>query len=377
MEQPNFMWHELVITNASFLVCFAMVIAARHWPRLAGRPADMSAVQSAHTRMTPRTGGVSILAALLAVLYFAPREVKTTYACILFSSCFVFVAGLLEDLGFGVSPRNRLLAAIFSSLAVIGVGKIWLPQLGIPPLDHLASLWLVGVPLTLLVTAGLANGFNLIDGVNGLAGFTAITAVVSMSFIARSAGLGNLADLALMFAAGIFGFWIVNYPSGVIFLGDAGAYILGFLLGWLGIVILVQAPAATPWALLLTVFWPVADTVLAIYRRRSRKQAKMQPDRLHVHQLMMRALELLWLGRERRNISNPLTTLALAPKIVAPAAVGVLLWNQPLYAFIAMVLFSALFVSSYFMAFPALRKLLPRMERRRERRQVIEAGRNV
>lgn len=370
-------WHELAIIGVSFATCAAAVFAARYWPRLAGRPADTSAIQSAHTRMTPRIGGVGILITLIFMVYYAPSGVKKTYSYITLSSSFLFIAGFLEDLGFGVSPRNRLLAAIFSSLSVIVLSDIWLPQMGIAQLDHLASSWMIGIPLTLLVTAGLANGFNLIDGVNGLAGFTAITGALSLAVIARAAGAEDHAYLALMFAAGISGFWIVNYPFGFIFLGDAGAYVLGFVLSWLGIAILIDAPAATPWAILLTVFWPVADTLLAIYRRRVRKQDNMQPDRLHVHQLAMRAMELVWLGRARRRLSNPLTTLVLAPHIMAPAVAGVLLWNQPLFAFLAVVLFSVLFVVNYLIAFPVVKKLLPRADKRKERRDLSEAGRNV
>jgi len=209
--------------------------------------------------------------------------------------------------------------------------------------DH----WAIGVPLTLLVTVGIANGFNLIDGVNGLTSFTAIVASVAMSFIAQQAGYTEMIHLLMMVAAGAFGFFLVNYPLGLIFLGDAGAYTLGFVLSWFGIAVLINAPAVSPWAILLTLFWPIADTLLAIYRRFRSKADVSAPDRLHVHQMVMRALEICILGRKRRRIANPLTTLVLAPLVIAPPVAGVLLWNQNQNAFLAVLVFGVLFFASY------------------------------
>jgi hypothetical protein len=95
-------------------------------------------------------------------------------------------------------------------------------------------------------------------------------------------------------------------------------------------------------------FWPIADTLLAIYRRGLGNKPAMQPDRLHVHQLVMRCLEIAWLGRDKRHVSNPMTTLVLLPFIVAPAWLGVMLWNQPALAFGAFVGLVGLFFVSYF-----------------------------
>ena len=205
----------------------------------------------------------------------------------------------------------------------------------------------IGIPLTLLVTAGIANGFNLIDGVNGLASMTAIAAAIALSYIAELAGYATMVHLAMMIAGGIFGFFLLNYPFGLIFLGDAGAYTMGFVLSWIGISLLVNSPDVSPWAILLTLYWPVAYTLLAIYRRSRRNRDVSAPDRLHVHQMVMRALEICILGRNRRQIANPLTTLVLSPFIIAPPIAGVLLWNQNQNAFLAVLVFGVLFFASY------------------------------
>ncbi|PZX36224.1 hypothetical protein LY56_03510, partial [Roseinatronobacter thiooxidans] len=116
------------------------------------------------------------------------------------------------------------------------------------------------------------------------------------------------------------------------------------------IAILLNAPEASAWALLLVLFWPVADTLLAIYRRSRRKTAAMAPDRLHVHQMVMRALEICILGRRNRRIANPLTTLVLAPFVIAPPLVGIIFWDQTTIAFTAVIAFGILFFTSYAIA---------------------------
>ncbi|MCH8467904.1 MAG: glycosyltransferase [Roseinatronobacter sp.] len=272
----------------------------------------------------------------------------------------LFFVGLVEDLTGKVPPRLRLLAALLSSLLVIISLGLWLPRAGIPGLDGLMGNWWVGVPITLMLTAGIANGFNLIDGVNGLAAMTALIAALSFSIISHNAGLLGLSHINLMLAASVFGFLVLNFPAGKIFLGDCGAYVLGFVLSWLGIGIVINNAAVTPWAILLVLFWPVADTMLAIYRRASRRRSAMAPDRLHVHQLVMRALELCGC---RRSVANPLTTLILMPFIVVPASLGVVFWDEPLRAFLSVVFLGIGFALAYRIAFKLVWKYRAKLKR--------------
>lgn len=343
----HFEWHEYVLAALAFVLCVSIVLLRSRFPRLSGRSDDLRAVQSMHTRLTPRVGGVGIFGALGLSVVFAPVSISGPYANFILATSVLFIVGLAEDLGFHMSPRRRILAAMGASLLAIWLLGVWLPRTGIPGLDLLVDHWAVGVPLTLLATAGIANGFNLIDGVNGLASLTAIVAAVALCQIAELAGYATMVHLAMMVAAGIFGFFLVNYPFGLIFLGDAGAYTIGFVLSWFGIAVLLNAPDVSPWAILLTLYWPVADTLLAIYRRSRRNKDVSAPDRLHVHQMVMRALEICILGRNRRQIANPLTTLVLWPFVVAPPIAGVLFWNQNQNAFLAVVAFGVLFFASY------------------------------
>jgi UDP-GlcNAc:undecaprenyl-phosphate GlcNAc-1-phosphate transferase len=353
----HFEWEEVSLFLVSALLCCVIVLVGPRFSWLYGRAQHLQAVQATHSRPTPRAGGIAIFGALALSVAFAPSEISQPYLMFVLATAIVFFVGLAEDLGFAVPPLKRLFAVCLASLTAIFVLGVWMPRADVPGLDALMSYWIVGVPITLLVTAGVANGFNLIDGVNGLASFTAMVAAVALGLIAEQADYAVMVHLSMMLTAAILGFLMLNYPYGLIFLGDAGAYTLGFVLSWFGISILLFAPDASPWAILLTVFWPVADTLLAIYRRTRRKVATMTPDRLHVHQLVMRALEIYVLGRGHRNIANPLSTAVLAPFVIAPPIAGIIFWDQTTMAFLSVLCFAGLFFGSYSLAFPLLRLL--------------------
>lgn len=355
--QVHFAWPEASVALVSFLLCLIIVIIGPRVPRVFGKTRNTTAVQAAHSKPTPRVGGIAIFGSIAFSLAFAPSEIAWSYGLFIIAASFVFSVGLIEDLGFGVSPLKRLCAVCVASLLAIWFLGVWLPRMDVPGLDGLMTYWIVGIPLTLLVTAGVANGFNLIDGVNGLASMTAIVTAVALGLISEQAGYTVMVHLSTLLAAGILGFFFINYPYGFIFLGDAGAYTIGFVLSWFGIAVLLNAPDASAWAILLTMFWPLADTLLAIYRRARRNVATMAPDRLHVHQLVMRALEIYVLGRGKRHLANPLSMLVLAPFVIAPPIAGVLLWNQTTLAFLAVMGFLVLFFGSYAVAFRALRLL--------------------
>jgi UDP-N-acetylmuramyl pentapeptide phosphotransferase/UDP-N-acetylglucosamine-1-phosphate transferase len=349
--EPNqFLQYQLgLIALISFCVCIAIVTMAKFFPRLRGRENDTTAVQSMHVNPTPRVGGIAIFGASACSVFFIPVPLTQGYIGFFLAISVLFIVGLKEDLGFDVSPKSRLLVLVGVSLLVVILVGEWLPRIGVFFLDPWLQYWVFGVPFTLLISASVANGFNLIDGINGLAAMTATTAAIAIAMIAYQAGYTPMANVSLMFAAAIFGFFLVNFPFGLIFLGDAGAYTIGFILAWFGIAVIVNAGAVSPWSILLTVFWPLADTLLAIYRRARRNKGSMLPDRLHVHQLVMRGLEICFLGRNMRHISNSLATVVLAPFVIMPQVAAVLVWDDNRSAFFAVVVFLALFFGSYAM----------------------------
>jgi UDP-GlcNAc:undecaprenyl-phosphate GlcNAc-1-phosphate transferase len=309
---------------------------------------DTSAVQASHLKPTARIGGVAIVAALITAAGLYQSEVSwDMFTLLLLSALPGFSVGLAEDLGYFASPRRRLLAAAISGAVFIALMGQWVPRTGIPGLDSALQWSPFAIAFSMFLAVGISHAFNLIDGLNGLAGSTAIAAAIALAIIAHQSGLTEHRDILLTIAAAVLGFLIFNFPFGKIFLGDAGAYVIGHLLVWMSVSILWNAPNVTPFAMLLIFFWPVADTLLAISRRLSLGKPIAQPDRLHFHQLVMRGVEIVLLGRKKRRIANPLATLLTLPFISAPMVAGVLVALDRGNAAIACAAFAVIFITTY------------------------------
>ncbi len=254
---------------------------------------------------------------------------------------------------------------VSAALAVLML-QIWVDRVDVPVVDHLFELAPFAIAFTVFASAGICNAFNLIDGLNGLASATGILVALGLGGIALQAGDPGLANVAFALVPAIFGFLALNFPFGKIFLGDAGAYSMGHALVWTAIVVVARSAEVTPWAIVLVFFWPICDTLFAIYRRsRSGKQLG-QPDQMHFHQLVMRGIEIRFIGRGRRHIANPLAAGALLCFIAPPVAAGVWLWDKPAAAAAAVVVFAAAFLGAYAFGLHYFRKYAREHRRNRQ-----------
>ena len=332
---------------ASCVACTLILFTRKFHGGYSDRRKDMLAVQRAHVKPTPRIGGLAILISFSLLGVFLSDRAGRDLWFLVPSLAPVFFAGLAEDLGFHVSPRNRLIAAAASSVLAIILFDLWIPRTDIPLLGWAFAFAPVAIGITIFGGAGVCNAFNLVDGVNGLSSSIAVVVAASLAAITLENGMPEVAAWCVVLIGALFGFLVFNFPGGKIFMGDAGAYGIGHILAWLAFLSLNFIPDLTPWALLLIFFWPVADTILAIFRRRLAGRPAGQPDRLHFHQLVMRSLETGVLGPNAHHISNPLSTVVLTPMFTAPAIAGVVFWDNPPAAVFSLLAFTVLFVATY------------------------------
>jgi UDP-GlcNAc:undecaprenyl-phosphate/decaprenyl-phosphate GlcNAc-1-phosphate transferase len=347
--------HLLFVFFLSFSITVVLVLTRRRHMSLFSGPNDLNAAQAIHAAPTPRIGGLAIMVAMLAVLALAART-DVLFGLIALTLIPVFLAGLAEDLGIRVTPQGRLMAAAGSAWLATLMLAVWIPASGIPAVDVLLNLAPFAIPFTILWSAGVCHGFNLIDGVNGLAAGTAVAIALGLWAVASQVGDPALAHLSVALIPAILGFLALNWPWGRIFLGDAGAYSIGHLLVWVAILLAWRTPEVSPAALSLMFFWPVADTFLAMLRRRRTGKAFDVPDRMHFHQVTYRFLS----ARLRERLSplwiNSLTGLILVPFTGLPVIVAVLLWDRPFLAVLAWGVFGAAFVGVYVASLRSIRR---------------------
>jgi UDP-GlcNAc:undecaprenyl-phosphate GlcNAc-1-phosphate transferase len=284
-----------------------------------GLEGALTASQSSHLVPTSRLGGVAILVGVLVAILMGYRD---NSPWLMVGIVPVFLIGLCEDLGFNLRPLYRLVVMSLSCLIVVGQTGVVLTSIDVIGIDYLFEFSGFAVTFTVFAVVGLTNGINLIDGVNGLASSKVIFAFSALSVVAFRHGDVALFQAALIIAAATLGVFVVNFPFGKIFMGDAGAYSLGFILAWMVVLLNERHPDISAWSLLCIISWPIFDTVFAIVRRLRAGRAADKPDHLHFHQLVMRAWELVSRGKMHRSVSNPLATVTIWPLTLPTIVLG-------------------------------------------------------
>jgi UDP-N-acetylmuramyl pentapeptide phosphotransferase/UDP-N-acetylglucosamine-1-phosphate transferase len=148
---------------------------------------------------------------------------------------------------------------------------------------------MVAIVFTVVAVSGLANAYNIIDGFNGLASMVGIISLLAIGYVAFKANDPVLASICLIVIGAIGGFFIWNYPRGLIFLGDGGAYLIGYLIATLSILLIVRNPSVSPWFALLVNAYPIFETLFTIWRRKVHQGKNPGlPDGAHFHSLIYR-----------------------------------------------------------------------------------------
>jgi UDP-N-acetylmuramyl pentapeptide phosphotransferase/UDP-N-acetylglucosamine-1-phosphate transferase len=311
--------------------------------------------QKYHVGKIPRVGGVPIIigmgvGALIQIMLGRIQPfIGLMWLCAVLPA---FGAGLAEDLTKRVSRIWRLLASFISA----GLG-CWLLDAIIPRLDIIgvdtllmAAPW-VAVIVTVFVVGGLCHALNLIDGYNGLAGGVGIIILLALSYVAFTVNDSYLLRICLVSIGATLGFLVWNFPRGLIFAGDGGAYLLGFMIAEISVLLVVRNPKVSPWFPFTLVMYPVWETVFTIYRRKVvRGLAASLPDALHLHQMIFNRVVRWMVGaREAKNLRlrNSMTAPYLWGMGLLTVIPAMFFWKNTIALQVCCLLFILIYVWLY------------------------------
>jgi UDP-N-acetylmuramyl pentapeptide phosphotransferase/UDP-N-acetylglucosamine-1-phosphate transferase len=344
----------LLALAASFLVTLWVVRSSKAHGHLS-HDNDVSGPQKFHAHPVPRIGGLSILGglALGAAWLTWPRAAAINPLPLLLLACGLpaFAAGLVEDVTKNVSPRRRLLATAVSAALAVWLVDAVIVRTELPGLDSIVAWPLGAAAVTVFVVAGVANAINIIDGFNGLASMCVLIMLASVAYVAHAVDDPLIAALALAGVGAILGFFVWNFPAGLVFLGDGGAYFLGFYLAELAILLLHRNPEVSPMFPLLLCIYPVFETLFSIYRRKLlRGRPVGMPDGAHLHSLIYRRF-LRWAAGERtaRELTrrNSMTSPYLWMLCMASVIPATLWWSSTPLLMACIALFAVSYLSLY------------------------------
>lgn len=310
---------------------------------------DLVSVQKFHAVPVPRIGGIPVMAGLVAgVLILASLTGSSLGLLLLAVAQPAFIAGLAEDLTKRVGPLARLLATFLAAALGFWLLDACLSRLDLPGVDQLlASHWLLSLLFTVFAVGGVAHSINIIDGYNGLAGMVSVFVLMALAYVAFKVHDPQLMGLCFAATGAVLGFFLWNFPRGAIFAGDGGAYLIGFLIAELSVLLVARHSEVSPWFPLLLVIYPVFETLFSIYRRKFLQGRPVgAPDALHLHQMVYKRLVRWMVGSKearhmtRRNSMTSPYLWALSSLSVVPA---MLFWNNSL----VLIACAGLFVLTY------------------------------
>jgi len=311
-----------------------------------------------HDGEKPRFGGVCILitmAVTLAVFWgnFLASQVAPIYTFLVVSA---FAVGFIEDIVGNISARTRLLltsliVVLTCSVAFLSNDTQWLLNnvVNAPPLLFI---------LFVAIGVGTLHGTNLIDGLNGLAAFWGLGALLILfqlasnqpSFSAEEqAAILNI--IAICFLC-LSGFLLINFPLGRVFLGDAGAYLIGLLVFLVATLVATNTSDYRPLFQVAAILsYPLMEIGWTVVRRLFvLRVGVFTPDKRHLHSSVFLVIQ----GR----FSSLSATAAnsLATVIIMTSVVQVTFWtavfmpNDILAASLTMLVIPCTYLAVYFLA---------------------------
>ncbi len=290
------------------LAVSVLITATKRWHRSLSLDVHPG-VQKVHDTPAPRIGGLAVYAGILAAAAVCLPPVRGLLLVLGISSLIGFAAGLAEDLSRKVPPALRLLATILSGLLFCILTGYAVTRLDFSLVDGFMSLPLLSIAFTVCVMAGLANAVNIIDGFHGLATGTAIIMLCGLGILTFLVKDHDLALAVVVVAAVLFGFLLVNFPFGYLFLGDGGAYLIGLMVGALAVMLAARNPEVSVWTVAVVLAYPAIETVFSMIRKTAQSgRNPSRPDEMHLHMLIFRRFVRKLAGkRGGTRLANPLT----------------------------------------------------------------------
>ena len=321
----------------TFFICILIVLTKSWHGHLTLD--QSSGVQKFHQAPTPRVGGIALMLGLVVVWFLVIEPVKDVLKNMLIASLPAFIFGTLEDLTKKVSVKARLLATIISGVLAWWLTGISITKVDIWGVDSLLQWLPISVLFTAVAIGGFANSVNIIDGFNGLASGVLFICLTALGMIAFAAGDIVMAKVCFAIGSTLFGFFIINYPFGKIFLGDGGAYFLGFLVSWTAILIVARNPVVSPWAVLLACGYPIVEVFFSILRRFIRKVSPGHPDRLHLHSIIRSRVIRKYFNEKNSTIKNAIVSPFVWVFAALSALLGVLFYENTTKLMVGFTLF--------------------------------------
>jgi len=245
---------------------------------------DIPNERSSHINPIPRGAGVGIFLAFLIVLLLYHMPFVLLHKGFMLGALVVFLTGVYDD-NRGVKPKVKFIAITVATLLICFLDDMKIDTLGIWFGYDVKLPVFIAVPVTIVAVVGFTNAMNLIDGLDGLSGSVAIVIFSAFYYIGLTYQDTFIMTVSVLMIAAIIAFLFFNWHPAMIFMGDSGSLVLGFIIAVIAIKSISYISVTS--VLFLTAI-PIIDTITVMVRRLQRGLSPFNPDKTHLHHKVLR-----------------------------------------------------------------------------------------
>jgi len=275
---------------------------------------DIPNERSSHINPIPRGAGVGIFLAFLIVLLLYHMPFVLLHKGFMLGTLVVFLTGVYDD-NRGVKPKIKFAAITVATLLIYFLDDMKIDTLGIWFGHEITLPMFIALPVTIVAVVGFTNAMNLIDGLDGLSGSVAIVIFSAFYYIGLTYHDAFIMTISILMIAAIIAFLLFNWHPAMIFMGDSGSLILGFIIAVIAIKSISYISVTS--VLFLTAI-PIIDTITVMVRRLQRGLSPFNPDKTHLHHKVLR-----WKG----GVDNAVVMIVLIQFVFS--IMGLALRRQP------------------------------------------------
>ena len=225
----------------------------------------------------PVTGGLFLL---IPIVFFLNN---------LFINCFIvliYLVGFFSDRKILISPKIRFLIQCVLILLFVVIFDIRINSSRIELFDKILSNEIFAISFSAFCLLILINGSNFIDGLNGL---LISSAIIILLMLAKLNLIDNsiITDQSIYLIIFTLLLLLLLNIFNVLMLGDSGAYLLGFFIGFLIISSHISNPDISPYFFISLIWYPCFENLFSILRKLNKEFSPLKPDSKHLHQLVL------------------------------------------------------------------------------------------
>lgn len=276
----------------TFFVAIALLVIMTPFAHQLGL-VDQPTRRKVHSGIIPLTGGVAIYGAVIIASFVTDVWFKNG-SLFFTAATLIVLLGMIDD-KFDLSAKGRLLCQFGVAAIMVLAAQNYITSLGDITGFGDSYIGLSGYFFTLICVVGVINAFNMIDGIDGLAGGMSLIVLLAVVFLLLASNNSHAIMAPMMVIAAIVPFLAFNlslrgFKGNKIFLGDSGSMFVGLTIVWLLVDFTQSAEAAMrPVAAVWIIGLPLMDMAAIMFRRAKKGQSMLKPDRHHLHNIFMRA----------------------------------------------------------------------------------------